>query len=109
MKKSILLLGIAVVVVVGNCCEAVHSAMRSVGRRPLVRSGPRDADQQGVRHRGRLSGERVVYGSGCPGTLSGKWRASGKGGNDALSGFTLTDPSDAVLDSSFKGSSGASR
>ena len=41
-----------------------------------------------------------------PGTLSGKWRSSGKGGNDALSGFTLTDPSDAVLDSSFKGSSG---
>lgn len=42
-----------------------------------------------------------------PGTLSGKWRSSGKGGNDTLSGFTLTDPSDAVLDSSFKGSSGS--
>lgn len=42
-----------------------------------------------------------------PGTLSGKWKASGKAGNDALSGFTLTDPSDAVLDSSFKGSSGS--
>jgi hypothetical protein len=42
-----------------------------------------------------------------PGTLSGKWKASGKGGNDALSGFTLTDPSDAVLDSAFKGSSGS--
>jgi hypothetical protein len=41
-----------------------------------------------------------------PGTLSGKWKASGKGG-DALSGFTLTDPSDAVLDSSFTGSSGS--
>jgi len=44
---------------------------------------------------------------GTPGTLSGKWRASGNGGNDALSGFTLTDPSDAVLDSAFKGSSGS--
>jgi hypothetical protein len=44
---------------------------------------------------------------GTPGTLSGKWRASGTGGNDALSGFTLTDPSDAVLDSAFKGSSGS--
>jgi len=43
---------------------------------------------------------------GRPGTLSGKWRASGKSGNNALSGFTLTDPSDAVLDSAFKGSSG---
>ena len=42
-----------------------------------------------------------------PGTLSGKWKASGKGGNDALSGFTLTDPSDAVLDSAFTGSSGS--
>jgi hypothetical protein len=42
-----------------------------------------------------------------PGTLSGKWRASGKSGNNNLSGFTLTDPSDAVLDSSFKGSSGS--
>jgi hypothetical protein len=44
---------------------------------------------------------------GRTGTLSGKWRASGKGGNDALSGFTLTDPSDAVLDSAFKGASGS--
>ena len=44
---------------------------------------------------------------GQPGTLSGKWHASGKGGNDAISGFTLTDPSDAVLDSAFKGSSGS--
>ena len=44
---------------------------------------------------------------GRPGTLSGKWRASGKGGNNAISGFTLTDPSDAVLDSAFKGSSGS--
>lgn len=44
---------------------------------------------------------------GRPGTLSGKWRASGNGGNDAISGFTLTDPSDAVLDSAFKGSSGS--
>jgi hypothetical protein len=43
-----------------------------------------------------------------PGTLSGKWRSSGKGGNDTLSGFTLTDPSDAVLDSSFKRSSSGS-
>jgi hypothetical protein len=45
---------------------------------------------------------------GRPGTLSGKWHASGKSGHDAaLSGFTLTDPSDAVLDSAFKGSSGS--
>ena len=42
-----------------------------------------------------------------PGTLSGKWRSTGKGGNNSLSGFTLTDPSDAVLDSAFKGSSGS--
>ena len=42
-----------------------------------------------------------------PGTLSGKWVASGKGGNNTISGFTLTDPSDAVLDSAFKGSSGS--
>ena len=51
--------------------------------------------------------ESVSFTPGTPGTLSGKWRASGNGGNDALSGFTLTDPSDAVLDSSFKGSSGS--
>ena len=42
-----------------------------------------------------------------PGTLSGKWVAKGKGGNNTISGFTLTDPSDAVLDSAFKGSSGS--
>jgi hypothetical protein len=40
-----------------------------------------------------------------PGTLSGKWQSRGNGGSDTLSGFTLTDPSDALLDSSFKGSS----
>ena len=33
--------------------------------------------------------------------------AKGKGGNNTISGFTLTDPSDAVLDSAFKGSSGS--
>ena len=43
-----------------------------------------------------------------PGTLSGKWRSSGSGGNDTLSAFTLSDPSDAVLDSSLKGSSSGS-
>jgi hypothetical protein len=42
----------------------------------------------------------------APGTLSGKWRASGRA-DDSISGFTLSDPSDAVLDSAFRDSSGS--
>jgi hypothetical protein len=41
----------------------------------------------------------------APGTLSGKWRSSGSADN-SISGFTLSDPSDAVLDSAFRDSSG---
>ena len=46
----------------------------------------------------------------APGTLSGKWRSSGEvwhGADDSISGFTLSDPSDAVLDSAFRNSSGS--
>ena len=43
-------------------------------------------------------------------TLSGKWRSSGevrRGADDSISGFTLSDLSDAVLDSAFRKSSGS--
>ena len=46
----------------------------------------------------------------APGTLSGKWGSSGevwRGADDSISGFTLSDPSDAVLDSAFRNSSGS--
>jgi hypothetical protein len=41
-----------------------------------------------------------------PGTLSGTWRSSGRGyggADDTISGFRLTDPKDAVLESSPTG------
>ncbi len=108
MKKSVLLLGFAVVVSVGIAVK--FSTRDEAGS---VVGGADDAgdptrDQQGIRSRRRLRGDACrLRLPAVPGTLSGKWRSSGKGGNNTLSGFTLTDPSDAVLDSSFKGSSGS--
>ena len=92
--------------------------MTSDERAQLIEDIGRSAKmREGIVEQARLSKEfDIAAGSvesvaftapGRPGTLSGKWRASGKGGNNALSGFTLTDPSDAVLDSAFKGSSGS--
>ncbi len=45
-----------------------------------------------------------------PGTLSGSWRSSGAGfggADDTIAAFRLTDPKDAVLESSPRGSSGS--
>ena len=107
MKKSAMLLGICRRRVGGNRCEVVDTATRSTDS---VRSWERLAPTRINKEFDLAAGsvETVSFTApGRPGTLSGKWRASGKGGNDALSGFTLTDPSDAVLDSAFKGSSGS--
>jgi hypothetical protein len=44
-----------------------------------------------------------------PGTLSGTWRSSGRGfdgADDTISGFRLTDPSDGVLYTSDRATSG---
>jgi hypothetical protein len=104
MKKSVLLLGIAVIVAVGL------AVLLSNRDETTVRSWERLASTRITKEFDIAGGavESVSFNAPrVPGTLSGKWRASGKGGNDALSGFTLTDPSDAVLDSSFKGSSGS--
>ena len=105
MKKFILP-GIAVVVVLGL-------AVQWSSRRGEAVSGVRSWERLATT---RISKEFDLAGGSVqsvsfaapavPGTLSGKWRSTGNGGNNTLSGFTLTDPSDAVLDSSFKGSSG---
>jgi hypothetical protein len=107
MKKSVLLLGGAVVVAV-----AVATLL-------LARDDARpDAKQTAAATTTRINKEFDIPAGSVqsvsfdaprvPGTLSGKWHSTGKGGNDTLSGFTLTDPSDAVLDSSFKRSSSGS-
>ena len=106
MKKSVLLLGLAVVVALGL---AVQLSTRDVAVGTCARRTPSSASTRISKEFDLAAGsvESVSFAApSVPGTLSGKWRSSGKGGNDALSGFTLTDPSDAVLDSSFKGSSG---
>ena len=105
MKKSILLSGIAVVVVLGltvrlSTRDAVVGQVRSWERFATTRISEEFDIAAG-------SVQSVLFAApAISGTLSGQWRSSGKGGNNALSGFTLTDPSDALLDSSFKGSSG---
>ena len=105
MKKSVLLLGLVVVVAVGI-------SVQSCSREPAVGGVPSKAVAPPKISRDfNIAGGSVQTVSfaapAVPGTLTGKWRATGSAGNDTLSGFTLTDPSDAVLDSSFKGSSGS--
>jgi hypothetical protein len=101
MKKSAMLLVFAVVVSVGIGVKLSMSEEASGGPQAPTRINKEFDIAAG-------SVESVSFTApGRPGTLSGKWRASGKGGNNALSGFTLSDPSDAVLDSAFKGSSGS--
>lgn len=107
MKKSVLLVGIAVAAAVGLAMllsgrEDDANQMRQADAKAAPVRITREFDLAGG------SVESVSFTAPqVPGTLSGKWRASGTGGNDALSVFTLTDPSDAVLDSAFKGSSGS--
>jgi hypothetical protein len=106
MKKSAMLLVFAVVVSVGIAVKLSTRDEASGAPQASQAAAPtrimKEFDLAGG------SVETVSFTApGKPGTLSGKWRASGKSGNDALSGFTLTDPSDAVLDSAFKGSSGS--
>ncbi len=105
MKKFILP-GIAVVVVLGL---AVQWSSRATRPSSGVRSWERLATTRISKEFDLAAGsvQSVSFAApAVPGTLSGKWRSTGNGGNNTLSGFTLTDPSDAVLDSSFKGSSG---
>ena len=108
MKKSVMLLVFAVVLSVGI---AVKLSTSGDGNWQASALDAKSAVPTRISKRFDLAAGSVETVSftapRVPGTLSGKWRASGKGGNDNLSGFTLTDPSDAVLDSSFKGSSGS--
>jgi hypothetical protein len=107
MKKSGMLLVFAVVVSVGIGVKLSTRESASGGLQASTKqTAPTRINKEFDIAAGSV--ESVSFTApGRPGTLSGKWRASGKGGNDALSGFTLTDPSDAVLDSAFKGSSGS--
>jgi hypothetical protein len=103
MKNSAMLLVFAVVVSVGMAMKlSTHHQDNGASQ---TQAAPTRINQEFDIAAGSV--ESVSFTApGRPGTLSGKWRASGTGGNDALSGFTLTDPSDAVLDSAFPGSSG---
>ena len=107
MKKSVLLLGIAVMVALGI---AVQLSSRDDAAAAQVRSWEKLATTRISKEFDIAAGavQSVAFSAPrVPGTLSGKWRSSGTGGNHTISGFTLTDPSDAVLNSSFKGSSGS--
>jgi hypothetical protein len=107
MKKSVMLLVFAAVLSVGIAVKLSTSG-DATGQRALdtTQAAPTRIIKEFELAPGSV--ETVSFTAPrVPGTLSGKWRAKGKSGNDSLSGFTLTDPSDAVLDSAFKGSSGS--
>jgi hypothetical protein len=106
MKKSVMLVVFASVLAVGIAVQL--STHDETGGQ--VRSWEKPATTRISKEFDLAAGsvQSVAFAApAVPGTLSGKWRSTGKGGNDSLSGFTLTDPSDAVLDSAFKGSSGS--
>jgi hypothetical protein len=108
MKKPAMLLVFALVVTVGLAVK--FSSGDEANGQPKAatakQTGPTKISKEFDLAPGSV--QTIAFAApGVPGTLSGKWKASGTGGNDALSGFTLTDPSDAVLDSAFKGSSGS--
>jgi hypothetical protein len=106
MKKSIVLLGVAVVVAVGIAVGVSSRDAEQQRQSDVKQVAPTRITKEFDLAAGSV--ESVSFTApAVPGTLSGKWRSSGKGGNDSLAGFTLTDPSDAVLNSSFKGSSGS--
>jgi hypothetical protein len=106
MKKSAMLLVFAVVLAIGLSVKLSTREGASGPRAEAKTAAPAKIAREFDLAPGSV--ETISFTApGVPGTLSGKWKASGKGGDDALSGFTLTDPSDAVLDSSFKGSSGS--
>ena len=106
MKKSGMLVVFASVLAVGIAVQlSTHDQTEG-----QVRSGEKLATTRISKEFDLAAGsvQSVSFAApAVPGTLSGKWRSTGKGGNNSLSGFTLTDPSDAVLDSAFKGSSGS--
>ncbi|HEY9467944.1 MAG TPA: hypothetical protein VIR54_32845 [Vicinamibacterales bacterium] len=107
MKKSAMLLVFAVVMSVGIAVKlSTHEKAAGAPQASHEQTATRINKEFDI---AAGSVESVSFTApGRPGTLSGKWHASGKSGHDAaLSGFTLTDPSDAVLDSAFKGSSGS--
>jgi hypothetical protein len=107
MKKSVLLLGGAVVVAVALATVLSTRDQAQPSAKPAVPAGPTRINKEFDIAAGAV--QSVTFEAPkVSGTLSGKWRSSGKGGNDTLSGFTLTDPSDAVLDSSFKRSASGS-
>jgi hypothetical protein len=106
MKKSVLLLGMATVLALGIVVK-YSSQTKAEGE---VRSWEKLSTTRISKEFDIAAGsvQSVSFAApAVPGTLTGKWRSTGTGGNNTLSGFTLTDPSDAVLDSSFKGSSGS--
>jgi hypothetical protein len=105
MKKSTLpvaaLAAVALVTVAAGCDKAERAGASAPAKTPTRIVKEIDIAPGAL--------ETVSFSApAVPGTLSGKWRSSGQGGNDTLSGFTLTDPSDVVLESSFKGSSSGS-
>jgi hypothetical protein len=107
MKKSVMLLVFAVVLAVSAAVKLSNRDDGQARASEVKQAAPTRISKEFDLAAGSV--ETVSFTAPpVPGTLSGKWRASGRGGNDAISGFTLTDPSDAVLESSFKGTSSGS-
>jgi hypothetical protein len=107
MKKPVMLLVFGIVLAIGLVVRVSTRDAATTQPRTLAakKAAPMRISKQFELAAGSV--ETIAFSvPGVPGTLSGEWKATGKSGNNTLSGYTLTDPSDAVLDSSFKGSSG---
>jgi hypothetical protein len=118
MKKIVVVLGVALALAVG---VAVRSSLHVRSLRAaltdlqfkLEKADAKQSASKRIMKEFEIpagSVQSLSFAAAAPGTLSGKWRSTGegwRGADDSISGFTLSDPSDAVLDSEFRNSSGS--
>jgi hypothetical protein len=118
MKKSVMIVGAVVVVVLGFAVQASLQARSLKAKLEQVEAKLRSFEERQAASK-RITREfdiaagsvqTVSFSPKLAGTLAGKWRSDGKvwrGTDDTISAFTLSDPNDAVIDSSLRDSSGS--
>jgi outer membrane murein-binding lipoprotein Lpp len=119
MKKSVMVVGAVVVAVLGFAVQASLQARSLKAKLEQAETKLRTFETRQAAS-ARITREfdiaagsvqRVSFSPKlAPGTLSGKWRSTGRvwrGKDDTISAFTLSDPNDAVIDSSLRDSSGS--
>jgi hypothetical protein len=117
MKKIVVVLGVALALAVGvGVRSSLHvrslrAALTDLQFKLEKAEGKQSSSKRIMKEFEIPAGsvQSLSFSAAAPGTLSGKWRSTGEGwrADDSISGFTLSDPSDAVLEQAFRDSSGS--